>query len=85
LFLFLCCIKIFIVTHIVLSVCPVSFSCFFFNRLFNVLVYDSTSLVKLWGFIFLNNLLIIPSPTKLRRDIVTLPPVRPSVASLWTL
>jgi hypothetical protein len=48
--------------------CPVSFSCFFFNRLFNVLVYDSTSVVKLWGFIFLNNLLIIPSPTKLRRD-----------------
>jgi len=32
---------------------------------------------------------VIPSPTKLRRDIVTLPSflpsVRPSVTSLWTL
>ena len=29
--------------------------------------------------------LVVPSPTKLRRDIVTLPYVRPSVTSLWTL
>jgi hypothetical protein len=28
---------------------------------------------------------IIPSPTKLRRDIETLPSVRPAITSLWTL
>jgi hypothetical protein len=29
--------------------------------------------------------IVIPSPTKLQRDIVTLPSVRPSVTSLWPL
>ena len=31
------------------------------------------------------HVLVIPSPTKLRRDIVTLPSVHSSVTSLWTL
>ena len=35
-----------------------------------------------WYIVFV---FIIPSPTKLRRDIVTLPSVRPFVTSLWTL
>ena len=56
--------------------------------IWGILVLPVSKQEALWckkGRVFVRGAFIIPSPTKLRRDIVTLPSVRPSVTSLWTL
>ena len=46
---------------------------------------NTDSVYKIWTVLQTTYNCIIPSPTKLRRDIITLPSVRPSITSLWTL
>jgi hypothetical protein len=61
---------------------------YFYSTIFQTIdigVYVMKIYLQSIDFQVMYHALIIPSPPKLRRDIVTLPSVHPSVASLWKL